>query len=243
MTQAVLFSLLFGVFALSAQAQSVTPRGVQIVNWDLSGDGCDMDNVTVSLSPEAQDLSFLFDSYVAEIGPASENPLRKELVKNCRITIDLDVPQGWQMAFKSVDYRGYASLPQSGSSAFHRLSVLPQGAPIVSLREVSMVGPMNDDYYLKAVISPARLTWSQCMSGRTQIQIYSQLGVRLNQRAPALRVDEALTIVLDSSDLSVKQNLGVEWRTCGSNVQPAPPVVTPAPPGRPAPPPRPPRYR
>lgn len=215
--------LIFGVLTLSALAQNITPTGASVQSWHLSGQGCDMKSVNVSLSPGAQEISFLFDSYSAEIGPASDQPRRSELVKNCKLMLHLNVPKGWQMAFKSVDYRGYASLPQVGSSAFHRLSLLQQGAPIVSLREATMIGPMNDDYFLKAEISPQRLTWSSCLSGHTQIQIFSQLGVRINPRAPALASNEALSIVLDSSDISIKQSLGVEWRKCDLPLRPAPP--------------------
>lgn len=231
-----MITFIFGVLTLSALAQNITPNGASIHNWSLSGDGCDMESVTVSLSPEAQELSFLFDSYISEIGPASSQPFRNELIKNCRILINMNIPSGWQMAFKSVDYRGFASLPQRGSSAFHRLSVMQQGAPIVSLREAAMVGPMNDDYFLRAEISPQRLTWSTCLSGRTQVQIYSQLGVRKNLRAEPLRPEEALTIAIDSSDVSMKQSLGVEWRRCG-NVGSGGGSTRPNPPGRP------PRYR
>jgi hypothetical protein len=206
-----------------------SPRDVRILNVALSGSGCDMENVAVSLSPEATDVSLLFDSYLAEVGPSSLNPNQKTMIKNCQITMDVLVPMGWQMAIRSVDYRGFASVPEIGATAFHRFTVMQTGALIVSLREATLVGPFNDDYYVKSEIKPERLTWSKCFSeSRTQIHLMSQLGVRANPRASR---PEQIMIALDSSDVSYQQNMGVEWRICPSNGRPPG-----TPPGRPNPP-------
>lgn len=206
-----------------------SPQDVRILNVALSGSGCDMENVAVSLSPDATDVSLLFDSYLAEVGPGSINPNQKTMIKNCQITMDVLVPMGWQMAIRSVDYRGFASIPEIGATAFHRFTIMQTGAPIVSMREATLVGPFNDDYYVKSEIKPERLTWSKCHSqNRTQIHLMSQLGVRANPRASR---PEQIMIALDSSDISYQQNMGVEWRICPSNGRPPG-----TPPGRPNPP-------
>ncbi len=223
-----IFFILVLQLAQNLWAQN-SPQDVRILNVALSGSGCDMENVSVSLSPDATDVSLLFDSYLAEVGPASVNPNQKTMIKNCQITMDVLVPLGWQMAIRSVDYRGFASVPEVGATAFHRFTIMQTGAPIVSMREATLVGPFNDDYFVKSEIKPERLTWSKCHSqNHTQIHLMSQLGVRANPRASRA---EQIMIALDSSDVSYQQNMGVEWRACPSNGRPPG-----GPPGRPNPP-------
>lgn len=201
------------------------PPGVEILSTQLRGSGCDFNNVSVSLSPNGTDLSLLFDDYGVELGTASLQPNQMTQIKDCQIVLQVKIPEGWQMAFKAVDYRGYVNLPQSGASAFHRFSILQHGAPIVSMREAAITGPINDDYYVRAEIRPDRLTWSQCLRDQTQIILASQLGVRLNPRAAK---PDLVQLLLDSSDVSLQQNLTVGWRPChlgGGNGRP--PVIRP----------------
>jgi hypothetical protein len=220
------------LFNLSLWAQS-PPSGWQIIDQNLSGSGCDFEKVSVSLSPDARELSLLFDDYTAEIGNQSREPQLLQKTKECLITLKVQVPRGWQMAFKAVDYRGFVLLPQIGASAFHRFIIQQEGAPLVSLQEALLTGPLNQDYFKRMMVRPERLTWSRCLQNETQISIGSQMGVRLNPRSP-IKVDLA-AISLDSSDVSLQQTLTVEWRKCfetPSEIRPERPVV-----------PRPPRYR
>ncbi|MFN8846335.1 MAG: DUF4360 domain-containing protein [Bdellovibrionales bacterium] len=199
----------------------------------LSGSGCDFEHVSASFSPEGQDLSLLFDNYIAEVGSQTSEPHLIQKIKECQIKLKVQLPQGWQMAFKAVDYRGFALLPQAGASAFHRFIIQQEGAPIVSLQEAQLVGPLNQDYFKRMTVRPERLTWSRCLKNETMITIGSQLGVRLNPRSP-VKVDLA-SIMLDSSDISLQQTLSVEWKKCPEShpeIRPIRPIS-----------PRPPRYR
>lgn len=222
-----------GVFA---QAQNSAPFGARVVDVQLRGSGCDMQKSSVVLSPDAQDLSILFSDYVVEIGQGTDQPSALQRNKECQVNIQLDIPDGWQMAFRGVDYRGFVNLSAQGT-AFHRFSILQEGAPIVSMREASLRGPLNDDYYIRNEIRPERITWSRCLSGLTQVRLLSQLGVTLNPRHP----DRSLTqIMLDSQDTSIKQNLSISWRRCSAArpENPRPPADS----GPVRPRPRPPRF-
>jgi hypothetical protein len=226
----ILTSFLFFQSVLHAQNH---PEGVRIVDSRLSGSGCDFQQVSSSFSPEARELSLLFDNYMAEVGSQSQEPHLMQKTKECLIQLKVQLPQGWQMAFKAVDYRGFVLLPQSGASAFHRFVIQQEGAPIVSLQEAQLIGPLNQDYFKRMTVRPERLTWSRCLKNETLISIGSQLGVRLNPRSP-VKVDLA-SIMLDSSDVSLQQTLSVEWRKCPESpteIRPVRPIS-----------PRPPRYR
>ena len=233
-------NMLFGAIAL---AQEV-PNGAAITDVRLSGTGCDSATASVILSPDATDMSLFFDNYVVEIGQGSQNPTLLKLQKDCVVQIQMQVPDGWQMAFKGVDYRGFVAMSGQGT-AFQRFSILQEGAPIVSMREASLAGPANQDYHVRSEVKPERVTWSPCLSGLTNVQLMSQIGVSLNPRSS----DRSLTqIALDSADTSFKQSLSVGWRRCAvsrPDPRPRPPgPVRPDPRPRPRPPEpvRPPRY-
>lgn len=219
------FSILSALFNFTALAQTV-PTGAQITDVRLLGSGCDMDKASVVLSPDLKDISLFFDDYTVEIGNGSANPNLLSLSKSCQIEVQMQIPDGWQMAFKGADYRGFVSLSAQGT-AFHRFSVLQEGAPIVSMKEAFLQGAKNEDYYVRSQVRPERVTWSKCLGGLTTVKLVSQLGVSLNPR----HSDRSLTqIVLDSTDTSFKQNLSVDWKRCS--------VARPSPRARPEPAPR-----
>lgn len=206
-----------------------SPDFAEIRDVQLQGSGCHDAEVAVSFSPDFKDLSLLFDNYLAEIGEGSLNPRLLQLRKDCQISLEMTVPQGWQMAFRAVDYRGFALLPYQ-ATGFQRFSILQEGAPIVSMKEASLRGPLNEDYYIRSEVRPERLTWSSCLNGRTEVKLMTQIGVNLNPRSS----DRSLTMItLDSADTSIQQNLTVEWRRCANHRQP--PITQP---GRPERPPR-----
>ena len=235
-------NMLFGAIAL---AQTV-PTGAAITDVRIGGSGCDMKNASVVLSPDLLDMSVFFDEYTVEIGQGSKNPNALKAQKNCNVDIQMQIPDGWQMAFKGVDYRGFVLLSSQGT-AFQRFSILQEGAPIVSMREAALQGPVNQDYHVRSEIRPERITWSPCLKGLTMVHLLSEIGVSLNPRS----TDRSLTqIVLDSADTSFKQNLSIGWRRCAvSNPDPRPrppgpirPEPRPDPRPRPSEPIRPPRF-
>ncbi|MBC7457681.1 MAG: DUF4360 domain-containing protein, partial [Bdellovibrionaceae bacterium] len=121
-------------------AQNVTIRGVR-----LSGSGCDAANASAVTTADGKILSVLFDNYIAEIGQGSENPQLTSLKKDCRVLIDVDVPFGFQYALNETQYRGFAAMPQS-AYGLHRFTQVIPGAPIVSMREAQLQGPLNKNY-------------------------------------------------------------------------------------------------
>jgi hypothetical protein len=228
------FFILNFVFCCQAMAQ-LFPEGASIVQVNTAGSGCDQADVSVVLSPDLADLSLFFDNYVAEIGDGSANPSLLQLKKQCQIQVQLSIPDGWQMAFHGVDYRGFVTLSNQGL-AYQRLSIIQEGAPIVSMNQANLSGPISQDFTMHDEVRPERITWSPCLGGLTNVTLVSEIGVSLNPRSS----DRSLSqISLDSADTSFKQSLSVEWRQCRVG-RPTPvrpirpgPYQPPAQPGRP----------
>jgi hypothetical protein len=208
--------LLLLSWSLISWGQSA-PESAEIRNVTMSGNGCEESSASVTISPDYKDLSILFDNHSVEIGAGSNNKYLT-LQRNCRVDVDIFVPHGWQYAFKSIDYRGFASLPAS-AWGFHRLATMSANSIVPSLREVMHKGPINNEYTFHIDTRPDRYVWSTCITGSHSMIFYSQLGVsfypKMSDRSNAL-------ISLDSKDFSMRQSIGMVWRKCN-----------PPPPGRP----------
>lgn len=83
-------------------AASVAPAlaepKVEIVGAGYGGTGCPGGSASVVVSPDGQELSILFDKYIAQNGR-----------KSCNLTIPIKVPSGYQISLFDADYRGYVS--------------------------------------------------------------------------------------------------------------------------------------
>ncbi|QHG19356.1 MULTISPECIES: DUF4360 domain-containing protein [unclassified Nostoc] len=76
---------------------------VEIVGAEYGGNGCPEGSASVSVSPDGQELSILFDKFIA-VGNKAE-----ERRKNCNLSIPIKVPQGFQISLYDADYRGYVA--------------------------------------------------------------------------------------------------------------------------------------
>ncbi len=230
-SQSILFISVLTIILASilAEAQS-TPDEAIISDVQLQGSGCEETTAAVSLSPDAKDLSILFDNYSVEIGEGSANPSLLIAKKNCQIFMDMNLPRDWQFAFKAVDYRGFMAIPAS-AWAFHRFTYVAPNQLISSMREASFQGEQNTDYTVHFEQSDAKLTWSPCGQSSQKIQLLSQLAVQYFPRS----TDRSLAqISLDSADTSIRQHFSVEWRKCGRDtVSPDPDRNRDRDPGRP----------
>ncbi|MEH2191486.1 MAG: DUF4360 domain-containing protein [Nostoc sp.] len=81
---------------------------VQIVSAEYGGNGCPEGSASVSVSPDGQELSILFDKFIA-VGNKAE-----ERRKNCNLSIPIKVPQGFQISLYDADYRGYIAPETTG---------------------------------------------------------------------------------------------------------------------------------
>jgi Domain of unknown function (DUF4360) len=186
-------------------AQNVTIRGVR-----LSGSGCDAAAASAITTPDGKTLSVLFDNYFAEIGQGSENPQSTTLKKDCHVLIDVDVPFGYQYAINQTEYRGFAAMPKS-AYGLHRFTHIVPGAPIVSMREAQLYGPLNSNYNVIVTTKPGREVYSQCNNKFQTIDLYSQLQVAY---LPGSSDRSIAMINLDSVDTGVNSKFKLIWRKC-----------------------------
>lgn len=193
------------LLSLSVQAQNVAVRGVR-----LAGSGCASALGGATMTADGKILSILFDNYGIEIGQGSANPTLNSIQKDCRILIDVEVPEGFQYALEQTDYRGFAALPAS-AYGMHRLTQIIPGQPIVSMREAAAQGPLNTNYLVSVKQKPGRLVYSQCHQQFQTIELLSQLLIRY---LPGTTDRSMAMINLDSVDTQVASSFVLNWRPC-----------------------------
>jgi hypothetical protein len=93
-------------------ATSMTPASaaqVEILGASYGGSGCPANSASVSVSPDGQELTILFDKFAALGNDAAQSR------KSCNMSIPIKVPQGYQVSLYDADYRGYVAPNTSAS--------------------------------------------------------------------------------------------------------------------------------
>jgi Domain of unknown function (DUF4360) len=77
-------------------------------NVAAGGSGCPEGSVSATVSPDGQELSVLFDKFIADATKPAESR------KSCNLAIPIKVPAGYQVSLYTVDYRGYIAPDTTG---------------------------------------------------------------------------------------------------------------------------------
>jgi hypothetical protein len=90
--------------AFAQEPPKVTIQG----NIATGGSGCPEGSASATVSPDGQELSILFDKFVADATKPAESR------KSCNLAIPIKVPAGYQVSLYTVDYRGYIAPDTTG---------------------------------------------------------------------------------------------------------------------------------
>lgn len=136
--------LLF-LISCSVLAQE-TPPFANITSVDFRGTGCDAESARVSITPDLQFFSILYDRFSAEAGTGSINPANRMDTKNCAVIVNFDLPAGWSFQFEEIEYRGFVSLPNSNTSAQQLIMVETPAGRSRNFEQNILRGPMMDNF-------------------------------------------------------------------------------------------------
>lgn len=193
--------LALSVFAGEASAQ-VNPAEAYIKSLSYDGSGCPAGTIGQSISSDRQTFTLIFDQYVATLGPSI--PVTENR-KNCHVNINLHVPNGFQYAVTSVQYRGYVQLSAGAtatqSSTFHFASFTKQATS-----SNAFAGPVSKDYLVNEDMPLTSVVWSPC--GR-QVPLNINAQIRLSGGGTSNG-----QMTTDSMDGKVKHILGIQYREC-----------------------------
>jgi len=192
--------------SLSYAADVPDSRLIQVRGINVIGSGCPLNefnepSAAVNISEDAQAFTVAFDRYVAEQGPGIA---LSESRKNCNLTIDLHIPQGWQYSIFNVTYQGFTNL-DPGLQALLRTQYRFQGGRAVILSD-SLRGPAARDYSIEHKLGVESLVWSNC-NERKSLNIATSVALlgSMNKRG---------LMTVDTIDGVFRQVYGIQWRRC-----------------------------
>jgi hypothetical protein len=95
--------LILATVVTGPMAPAFAGSKVEIMGANYGGNGCPANSASVSVSPDGQELSVLFDKFIAQGNEPSQRR------KSCNLSIPIKVPQGFQISLYDADYRGYVA--------------------------------------------------------------------------------------------------------------------------------------
>jgi Domain of unknown function (DUF4360) len=190
------FNALLASVALTAAsiATSMAPASaaqVQIMDATYGGSGCPANSASVSVSPDGQELTILFDKFIVMGNNAAQSR------KNCSMSIPIKVPQGFQISLYDADYRGYVA-PSTRASLRSEYFFAGNRGPVFT-RNIN--GETN--YNVRDRLATVANVWSAC-GDSVNMRVNSSLSAR-----------GAGMATLDSFDLSHRGLVyHVKYRAC-----------------------------
>ncbi|MEK0182562.1 MAG: DUF4360 domain-containing protein [Microcoleus anatoxicus] len=184
--------LLLATTLMSASISSaLAQEKVQILGASYGGSGCPDRSASVSVSPDGQELTILFDKFVAQGNVSAEKR------KSCNLSIPIKVPQGFQISLYDADYRGYIA-PKTSANLRAEYFFAGSRGPIFSR---NFNGETN--YNVRDSLATVADVWSRC-------------GDSINMRVnAAMTASGAGTATVDSFDLAHRGLVyHIKYRTC-----------------------------
>jgi hypothetical protein len=101
--------LVLATVVAGPMAPAFAGQQVQIMGANYGGNGCPANSASVTVSPDGQELTMLFDKFIAQ----GNDPNNSR--KSCNLVIPIKVPQGFQISLYNADYRGYVAPQTTGT--------------------------------------------------------------------------------------------------------------------------------
>jgi hypothetical protein len=171
-----------------------------------NGSGCPAGTTAVAPSPDNTAFTVSYSSYLAQVGVGA---LPTDFRKNCQLTVQVNVPQGFTYAISKVDYRGFADL-QDGARAIQRANYYFQGSSANEFQTHEFEGPYSDYWQTTDINETAELVWSPCGVQRL-LNINTELRVMAGSSDPSKTTS---FVAMDSTDNSVDTVYHLSWKRC-----------------------------
>lgn len=201
-------ALIFKALALVAVAGAVysadnlaSAQTLQLGYPGYGGNGCPQGSASVSLSPDNQQLSVLFDSYTVQTSAQTARIDRK----SCNLSIPVSVPGGYSVSIIQVDYRGFNSLPRQARSQLSAEYFFAGSRGPRSTK--NFVGPLNAQYETTDQLAASALVWSPCGA-----QTILRVNTSMTQYGSPYGEDAMSTV--DSADISSGLVYHLQFRRC-----------------------------
>lgn len=198
MRKTMISALLF----LSSLGQAQLLPGVKLGEPSYGGTGCPAGSASVSLSPDQDEISILFDNFVAEAGGDTRRTVDR---KACELSVPLEIPQGYSATVIQTDFRGFNLVSRGGMNRLNT-EYFWAGARGPSYSNMYR-GPQNEDYFATNGVVASGVVWTPCGMS-TNLRIRATIMTQTNRN-----LDQSMMTV-DSADITSGLIYHIQWRRC-----------------------------
>jgi len=189
-------------FAAPSDATDAPPAGKVTVDvLTVNGSGCPAGTATTRVVADNTGFHIAYSDFIARDGGTSTPTGFR---RNCQVSLQILIPQGFTLAIARADYRGRAYLV-SDASALQRTNYYFQGEAANNLADHTFDGPFNSAWHTTDITAAAALVYAPC--GETVI-----LNVNTELRVDSPRL--ASWISMRSSDGDVDTLIQFSWKQC-----------------------------
>ncbi|MFF8266885.1 DUF4360 domain-containing protein [Streptomyces sp. NPDC016562] len=191
-------------FAPAPAAQAPNDQ-VTVDVASVNGSGCRPGSAAVAVAPDNSAFTVTYSEYLAQAGggaPAVEGR------KNCQLSLNVHVPQGYTYAVAKVDYRGFGSL-QEGAIGTQKASYYFQGMSQTAYRTHKFNGALEDNWQATDTTGIEALAWAPCGEQR-----YFNINTELRAEVGTSDPSQTSFMALDSTDGSINSVYHFSWKQC-----------------------------
>lgn len=192
--------------AVTAQNTPPPPGRIVIDVATVNGSGCPAGTAAVAVSPDNTAFTVTYSDYLAQVGVGARPT---DFRKNCQLSLELNVPQGFTYAIAKADYRGFASLAP-GATALQRANYYFQGQSPTAFADQSFSGPLTDNWQVTDSTELSALVYAPC-GERRNFNINTELRVNAGKSDPRTTTS---FMAMDSTDGDIATVYQFSWKTC-----------------------------
>jgi len=149
------------------------PSDVKILGINAVGSGCPPGHAYVTVDATGTIFDVGFDEYLVAVGPGSKI---SDARKNCRVSINLQFPQGLAMSIIETRFVGYASLSEGQTGTCRAGYTFSGDSSQEVVFQKNLVSPYEDNYSMLAGVGVQ--SWSAC--GKTTAILNVNSEIRIN---------------------------------------------------------------
>lgn len=197
------FSFLALSITLLTSSVSQAQTGVTFGKFFYNGSGCPKESASFAFSPNQNQLSIMFDQFVAK-GRLAANKSVDE--KSCAISIPIQLPPGYSVSISQIELQGFNLTPSVGT--LNRFDV---DHFLGSIRgphfSKAFIGSLGEKFQETSGLLANASPWTPCGSSTT-------LRMNINIRSQTNAQMEDTMMILDSGDTSAAMALQLKLKEC-----------------------------
>ncbi|PSJ25066.1 DUF4360 domain-containing protein [Streptosporangium nondiastaticum] len=172
----------------------------------VNGSGCPAGTANVTVAPDNQAFTVTYSSYTAQVGVGAKPT---DFRKNCQLSLNVHVPQGFTYAVAKADYRGFAHL-EKGATGLERANYYFQGMQQTTFVNHHFAGPLHDNWQASDSTDLDAVVYAPCGAVR-YLNINTELRVDAGTSDPTRTTS---LLAMDSTDGSINTLYHFAWKPC-----------------------------